>query len=59
MNQWGDTAIPQLILSGGDATCTDWLPQGTSIEVGAGTMTANGIRYWDTVHSTTAARSSI
>ena len=50
VNQWGDTVIPQLILSGGDATCTDWLPQGTSIEVGAGTMTANGIRYWDTVH---------
>lgn len=50
VNQWGDTVIPQLILSGGDAMCTDWLPQGTSIEVGAGTMTANGIRYWDTVH---------
>lgn len=50
VHQWGDTVIPQLILSGGDATCTDWLPQGTSIEVGAGTMTANGIRYWDTVH---------
>ena len=50
VNQWGDTVIPQLILSGGNATCTDWLPQGTSIEVGAGTMTANGIRYWDTVH---------
>ena len=48
--QWGDTVVPGLILSGGDATCTDWLPQGTSIEVGAGTMTANGIRYWDTVH---------
>ena len=32
-NQWGDTVIPQLILSGGDATCTDWLPQGTSIEM--------------------------
>ena len=49
-NQWGDTAVPLLILSGGDAACTDWLPQGTAIEVGAGTMTANGIRYWDTVH---------
>ena len=48
--QWGGTAVPELILSGGDAACTDWLPQGTSIEVGAGTMTANGIRYWDTVH---------
>ena len=48
--QWGDTVVPLLILSGGDATCTDWLPQGTSIEVGAGTITANGIRYWDTVH---------
>ena len=48
--QWGDTVVPALILSGGDATCTDWLPQGTSIEIGAGTMTANGIRYWDTVH---------
>ena len=49
-DQWDDSVVPTLILSGGDATCTDWLPQGTSIEVGAGTMTANGIRYWDTVH---------
>ena len=49
-DQWDDSVVPSLILSGGDATCTDWLPQGTSIEVGAGTMTANGIRYWDTVH---------
>ena len=50
VDQWGDTVVPLLILSGGDAACTDWLPQGTRIEVGAGTMTANGIRYWDTVH---------
>ena len=49
-DQWDHMVVPTLILSGGDATCTDWLPQGTSIEVGAGTMTANGIRYWDTVH---------
>ena len=49
-DQWDDSVVPTLILSGGDATCTDWLPKGTSIEVGAGTMTANGIRYWDTVH---------
>lgn len=49
-DQWDNMVVPTLILSGGDATCTDWLPQGTSIEVGAGTMTANGIRYWDTVH---------
>ena len=49
-DQWDDSVVPTLILSGGDAICTDWLPQGTSIEVGAGTMTANGIRYWDTVH---------
>lgn len=49
-DQWDSMLVPTLILSGGDATCTDWLPQGTSIEVGAGTMTANGIRYWDTVH---------
>ncbi len=48
--QWGNSVVPLLILSGGDAACTDWLPQGTSIEVGAGTMTSNGIRYWDTVH---------
>ncbi len=49
-DQWDDSVVPTLILSGGDATCTDWLPQGTSIEIGAGTMTANGIRHWDTVH---------
>ena len=47
---WTETVVPTLILSGGDATCTEWLPVGTVIEAGAGTITANGIRYWDTLH---------
>lgn len=38
-----------VILSGGDFT-TQWLPIETVAEVGAGRITACGIRYWDTVH---------
>ena len=45
-----DEAPATLILSGGSVTETDWLPFGTIAYVGAGTLNARGIRYWDTVH---------
>lgn len=45
-----DEAPAMLILSGGSFTETDWLPFGTIAYVGAGTLNARGIRYWDTVH---------
>lgn len=45
-----DEAPATLILSGGSFTETDWLPFGTIAYVGAGTLNARGIRYWDTVH---------
>ncbi len=45
-----DEAPATLILSGGSFTETDWLPYGTVAYVGAGTLNARGIRYWDTVH---------
>ena len=44
-----DEAPATLILSGGSFTETDWLPYGTVAYVGAGTLNARGIRYWDTV----------
>lgn len=44
-----DEAPATLILSGGSFTETDWLPYGTIAYVGAGTLNARGIRYWDTV----------
>lgn len=45
-----DETPATLILSGGSFTETDWLPFGTVAYVGAGTLNARGIRYWDTVH---------
>lgn len=45
-----DEAPATLILSGGSFTETGWLPFGTIAYVGAGTLNARGIRYWDTVH---------
>lgn len=45
-----DETPATLILSGGSFTETEWLPFGTVAYVGAGTLNARGIRYWDTVH---------
>jgi len=47
---WGGEAVPLLVVSGGELTCLDWLPEGTRIDLYAGHITARGIRYWDTLH---------
>ena len=47
--QWGGIS-PNIILSGGDLTCSGWLPEGTVAYVGRGTMSANGLKYNTNVH---------
>ena len=47
--QW-DGISPIIILSGGDLTCSGWLPEGTIAYVGKGTMSANGLKYNTNVH---------
>ncbi|MCI6088954.1 MAG: hypothetical protein MR695_00005, partial [Solobacterium sp.] len=47
--QWGGIS-PNIILSGGDLTCSGWLPEGTVAYVGKGTMSANGLKYNTNVH---------
>lgn len=49
MEQWGGIS-PNIILSGGDLTCSEWLPEGTVAYVGKGTMSANGLKYNTNVH---------
>lgn len=47
---WGG-ADPTILLSGGEAACTSWLPEGAVIELGAGTLSAPGLSYMEKLHT--------